>query len=46
LGASDLEKFARDYSKLINYLAVTEKLPDSIESYELLNDFIPTIKPE
>jgi len=44
LGASDLEKYALDYSKLINYLAVAEKLHDNIESYELLNDFIPTIK--
>jgi glutathione-regulated potassium-efflux system ancillary protein KefG len=46
LGANDLENYAKDYSKLLNYLVLTEKIPDNIESYELLNDLIPTIKPD
>ena len=44
LGANDLENYAKDYSKLLNYLAQAEKIPENIESYELLNDLIPTIK--
>jgi len=46
LVANDLENYAKDYSKLLNYIAHAEELPENIESYELLNDLIPTIKPD
>lgn len=46
LGAYDLDNYTKDYSKLLNYLALTEKIPENIDSYKLLNDLIPTIKPD
>lgn len=46
LGTNDLENYAKEYSTLLNYFALAEKLPENIESYELLNDLIPTIKPD
>jgi glutathione-regulated potassium-efflux system ancillary protein KefG len=44
LGSIELDNYAADYSKLVNYLAKTEKIQEDIESHELLNDFIPNIK--
>lgn len=44
LGVNDLENHANDFSRLLNYLSRAEKLPEAIESYELLNDFVQSIK--
>ncbi|MFN8259158.1 MAG: NAD(P)H-dependent oxidoreductase [Bacteroidales bacterium] len=43
LGAEELDNYASDYLKLLNYLAQTEKIGTNIESYELLNDYISNI---
>lgn len=36
----ELEKYASDYSTLLNYMANSESLPEELETCEILNDFI------
>jgi glutathione-regulated potassium-efflux system ancillary protein KefG len=41
---AELEKYAADYSKLLNHLAEAEVIPPELASYELLNDYMLEIK--
>ncbi len=44
LGMTDLREYSKEYSNLLTFLAQAETIPSDIESFELLNDYIPTIK--
>lgn len=44
LGTEELKNYSAHYSELLTYLAQAQDIPSDIETFELLNDFIPTIK--